>query len=174
MSNDDEQFDFDLSQVEKFPELSVKQNQFIAVFRVTGDASIAAKVAGCTRNTHGFWLRTCPKYREAYETCYQTIAAMIHDSLVHRLIHGWDEPVFFKDEHIGDKRKFDNTNAMKYLAKIKPETFGEKIEIDTTIKPVSPEVMLAALAGTVPMVEEDDLPNDHADDDRSGDSEAAV
>ena len=163
--------------IEQHEGLSDVMNAFISYFRVTGDIRVSAKLAGCAKGTHYFWMSTTPAYKKAWESCRSTIAAMVEDSLVPKLIDGWDEPVYQGGELVGHKRKFDLAAMQRYLAKAKPEVFGDKIEIDASIKPVSPAEMLAALAGTVPYAEEENgLPSDdaHLDGDSASDTEEAV
>ena len=80
------------------------------------------------------------------------------------------------DIAIGDgSSNREKTSAFRALLSAEAQNQADEVGIDTSMEPATPAEMLAALAGTVPEVEEeDDLPSDAIDDDRSGDTEEAV
>lgn len=136
--------------------LTRMQNIVLSVFQQTGNMSKACRLAGCNSSMHRHWLKKNETYRVAYESCRTIITSAIEESLVFKLINGWREPVFQKGELVGYKRKFDINGMLKYLAKAKPEVFGDKVEVDSSLEGVSPEEMVKAMSATVPIVEEDD------------------
>lgn len=117
------------------------QRAFLAAFMVTGRISTSAEHSNVSRANHYFWLRRDPNYQVAFERCRDAVCDHIEGGLVDRLAHGWSEPVFHNGEVVGHKRKFDNTNALKYLAVIKPKTFGDSDPIEAKIEPVSQDII---------------------------------
>ena len=135
----------------QFEELqNPNQRLFLSVFAVFGKIKTASDRSGVPRENHYYWMRKDDDYRKAYQTCRDTIAVMVEDSLVEKLIHGWEEPVYQGGQLVGHKRKFELSAMLKYLSKAKPEVFGDKVELNATIEPVSPEAMIQAMAATVP------------------------
>ena len=96
----------------------------------------------------------------------------------------WNIPDKYKDALVNgqvqiainpDSSNREKTSAFRALLAAEAQNQADEVGIDTTMEPATPAEMLAALAGTVPDVEEEnDLPSDDIDDDRSGDTEEAV
>lgn len=139
-----EELDFsELNSTEQLSSLKQpNQRAFLAAFMVTGRISTAAEHSNVSRTNHYFWLRRDPNYQLAFERCRDAVCDHIEAGLIDRLAHGWSEPVFHNGEVVGHKRKFDNTNALKYLAVIKPKTFGDaETTIEAKIEPVSKDII---------------------------------
>lgn len=153
--SDAEKPEFDISDLHTtahFPGVSnVRQLAFLAAFCVHGVVKKAAKVAGIGRRTHYFWLQSCKEYKAAFHQTRLQICDHIEEGLVARLINGWKEPVFFKDEVVGYKRKFDHAAALRYLERVNPDVFGER-QADSGVselEPVSVKETRAAMIQTV-------------------------
>ena len=56
---------------------------FLIAYAVTGTALAAAKAAGCTRRSHGYWLRD-PEYALAFEDAKAAFADSLEDILFKR------------------------------------------------------------------------------------------
>jgi len=185
----EEQPEFDPTKFEQYEDLTDLQNLFIGYFKATVNVKEAARLAGCGSSSHQFWITTTPAYQKAFESCRSVIAASVEHTLGQILLNGVTESTYERVMEDSVKGNGDGLMLMKkrvrhdpaamqrYLAKAKPEVFGDKIEIDASIQPVSPAEMLTALVGTVPYVEEEDgLPSDdaHLDGDSASDTEEAV
>jgi len=140
-----EELDFsELNSTEQLSSLKQpNQRAFLAAFMVTGRISTAADHSNVSRTNHYFWLRRDPNYKLAFERCRDAVCDHIEAGLVDRLAHGWNEPVFHNGEIVGHKRKYDNTNAFKYLAAIKPKTFGDAEPNESKIEPESQDIIEA-------------------------------
>ena len=141
--------------------LSEIQRLILSVFQQTANMSLAARVAGVSSSIHRGWLKKSPEFRAAYETCRPSIAAAIEETHVYGLINGFSEKTYERNDAgemvlIREKIKQDPAAQQRYLAKAKPEVFGDKVEVDSSLEGVSPEEMVKAMSATVPIVEEDD------------------
>lgn len=141
---------------DKYDSLTENQAAFLRVYVKTASVTKAADEVGVHRTTHYDWLDSSEAYAVAFRACKPAMKNAILAPLIERLAEGWDEPVFQDGKIIGHKRKFDNTNAMKMLAKLSPDEYGEKVEIDASIEAMEPELMIRAMLGTVPKAEGSD------------------
>jgi len=130
VSEDGKNEEIDIRQFQQFAHLnSDNQVRFLASFCITGRIGEAATMADVDRTSHYRWIANDEEYAKAYEKCRRTISVAVEDSLVEKLIHGWDEPVFQQGAQVGTKRKYDLGAMLRYLEKTRPEIFGNKLEI---------------------------------------------
>ena len=115
-----------------------RKRAFLAAYVVVGRIGEASEVAGLSRRNHLFWMAQDAEYRRVFHQSRDRIADHVEGSLVERLIHGWDEPIYQGGELVGHRRKFDNATALRFLGKLNPDKFGDKIEsTDRSMAPVN-------------------------------------
>lgn len=64
----------------------VLQSAFLAAYSAAGSISEAAKVAGCSRETHYRWMREDPTYPARFQTAFEESADSLEDE-AHRRAH---------------------------------------------------------------------------------------
>lgn len=106
--------------------LRPKQQWFLAGFCLSGTIVGAEKNSTVSRRNHYKWLTKDPKYRHAYFLCRKRVCDHIEASLVDRLVNGVVEPVFQNGKRIGEKVKFDNRSALRYLERVNQDVFGPR------------------------------------------------
>ena len=92
-----------------------RQREFLIAYRETGTILQASKQTGIGRRCHYDWMDTSPEYRFAFKRSRDTNCSRIEDSLVDRLVNGWQEEAYGKGGFVGYKQKYDNSTALAYL-----------------------------------------------------------
>ena len=161
----EEQPEFDPTKFEQYEDLTDLQNLFIGYFKATVSIKDAARLAGCGTSSHQFWITTTPAYQKAFESCRSVIAASVEHTLGQILLNGITERTYERvseDGEDGDeglmlmkKRvRHDPAAMQRYLAKAKPEVFGDKVEEPKEdLEGVTVEEQLQILMSRVPYVE---------------------
>ena len=109
------------------------QAKFLDVYATIGTINKTASETGISRQTHYDWMAKDEEYRAKFRALRYNNCQKIEDSLVERLVEGWDEPVYQGGELVGSKRKFDNSAAIAYLDRHDKDFIaGKKQGVDVT------------------------------------------
>jgi len=117
----------------------------------------AARKAGVTVETIRGWAKRSdtphpddhPLIAEVKLTLHEAQemqAGVLEDTMWERAMHGWDEPVYYKGEQVGVKRKFDNRGLMKLLA-VRDPRYANKPQAEPKPEFDSHEIYERLLAG---------------------------
>lgn len=79
------------------------------------------------------WMRDDPKVDAAIRDAMDTGTAVLESALIKRAVDGYEEPVFYKDEIVGYKTKFSDSNLQFALSARKREVYGKTIDINQNI-----------------------------------------
>lgn len=104
-----------------------------ALERNAGDVADACSKIGVSTGWLKRWLRDDPKAEAAITDAIDTGATVLESHMIKRATVGWDEPVFYKDKEIGARRKFSDTLLIKALESRKPEMYGKKMEVNSSL-----------------------------------------
>ena len=103
-----------------------KKGAFLAAFEECGSITKSAVAAGIYRRTHYDWLENDEDYGERFKEAKEVACEALELEARRRAVEGWDEPVFFKDEVVGHKRRFDSTLLIFLLKANNPEKFADR------------------------------------------------
>ena len=110
----------------------LKKDKFIAAFKLLCNISKAAVEVGISRLDHYDWLKTDPKYVEAYEAALEPANGVLEDEMRRRAIDGVAEPVYYKGDVCGSIQKYSDTLAI-FLAKgAMPDKYKERHATELT------------------------------------------
>lgn len=79
------------------------------------------------------WMRDDPKVDAAIQDAMETGALGLESAMIKRATVGWEEPVFYKEEQVGTKRKFSDTLLIKALEGRKRDVYGKSVEINQNV-----------------------------------------
>jgi hypothetical protein len=119
------------------------QAAFLAAFEKTCRIDLAAEAANIGRRTHYNWLKTDPKYAQAFADSEVLAAQVLEDTAIKRAVEGWDEPVFQGGEQCGTVRKFSDRLLERLLEARRPEKYRRNIKAELTGKDGEPLIPLA-------------------------------
>ena len=107
-----------------------QQRAFLAAFQQTGNVRLACEVAKVGRSSHYRWLEEHPEYREAFELAKECAADVLEAAAYRRAVTGWDEPAgWYKGEAGRMVRKYSDVLLMFLLKGIRPEKYGDRMEV---------------------------------------------
>lgn len=98
-----------------------------------GDVLDACRVIGVSTGWLKKWMRDDPKVEAAIQDAIDTGATVLESAMISRAVKGWKEPVYYKDELVGHKRKYSDTLLIKALESRKPETYGKKVDMNHNV-----------------------------------------
>jgi len=104
------------------------QAVFLRQFEASGEIGPSARTAGINRDTHYHWLQTDPAYRAAYADAEQMRVEILEKELRRRGLVGWDEPIFWRGQKIGDRRVYSDACLIFALKGEKPNKYRERHE----------------------------------------------
>ena len=119
--------------VKSFTELTEKQQKFLEAYAACAVVAAAARRTKTSEHTHYHWRRNDPRYRFCVKFIQSTFGEILEATAFERAIDGWEEPVFFKDEQIGTKTKFDNRLLETLLKKHKKKYADPKSQTNVNI-----------------------------------------
>ncbi len=98
-----------------------------------GDKTAAFKKAGVSYGFVRQWERDDPKAEEAIKQALEAGTAVIESAVIKRAVKGVKEPIYYKDELIGHRRKYSDGLAEFLLRSRNPGVYGNKIDVNKTI-----------------------------------------
>lgn len=113
-------------------QLSVKQERFLKAYSQYGIVAVAARVAGCTREAHAYWMKNDPQYPELFETAREEACDIIRAEIHRRAMIGEEKLIFHKGRKIATIRE-KSDRLLEFLAKSRmPQEFRERVDINQT------------------------------------------
>lgn len=98
-----------------------------------GDVADACSTIPCSVGWLKGWMRDDPKIEAAINDAIDTGATVLEHHMIKRATVGWKEPVFYKDEQIGSKRKFSDALLIKALESRKPDMYGKRMDVNQNV-----------------------------------------
>lgn len=95
-----------------------------------GDVALACSTVSCSVSWLKSWMREDPKVEAAIIDAIDTGTVHLESAMISRGMRGWKEPVFYKDNKIGYKRKFSDTLLIKALESRKPDVYGKRLDVN--------------------------------------------
>lgn len=103
-----------------------RQRRFLEALAATGSISEAAQMVGVARQTL-YRHRNGPNgeaFRLAWDRAQQCTGAMLGDVAIERALNGVEEPVFWKGEQVGTRRRYNDKLLMFMLRARTPFAFA--------------------------------------------------
>lgn len=101
---------------------------FLAAYRELGGIRAASKVSNVSTTAHYRWLRTNEQYAKDFAEAQRASSAVLEEEARRRAMKGTREPIYFKSECVGYKRRFSDTLLIFLLKANNPSKFGDKLE----------------------------------------------
>ena len=103
-----------------------RQRVFIEFLAETGSVRWAAGQAGMTeQSAYRLWLRhDAQSFAHAWDAAVRAAVRMLADKCLERAIHGVDEPIYYREQIIGCRRRYFDGLSMFMLRSLDPATFG--------------------------------------------------
>jgi hypothetical protein len=111
---------------------SVKQRRFLKAFAQHGNITAAARVAGCDRASHRYWLENDPDYLEKFRTADEEACDVLRAEIFRRAAVGIDKPVFYKGARVATVKEYSD-GLLMFLARARmPNEFRDRVDINQT------------------------------------------
>jgi hypothetical protein len=120
-----------------FPQITHQEKRaFLAAFAHSGRIRRACQSAQISWKSHYLWLKEDAVYAEAFLDAQRMAADFLEDEAIRRAVEGWEEPVFYRGEHVDNVTRFSDTLLIVALKGAKPEKYREnvKVEADLTLR----------------------------------------
>jgi hypothetical protein len=98
------------------------------IARACSDPMIACSTGWLKR-----WMRDDPRVESAIKDAIDSGTMVLESAALKRAIDGVAEPIFFKDEKVGERRRYSDGLTEFMLKARKPEVYGAKLEINKNI-----------------------------------------
>ena len=79
------------------------------------------------------WMHDDPKVEAVIRDAMDTGAMGLESAAITRAVHGVEEPVFYRDEIVGHRKKYSDTLLVKMLESRKPDVYGRRMDVNTNI-----------------------------------------
>jgi len=109
--------------------LSPKQRAFLEAFACGGSIRLAAEAAKVSRRNHCRWLKSDPKYAEAFEVARESAGQALEDEARRRAVEGVREPVYYEGEVCGHRQRYSDNLLMFLLKGANPEKYRDRSEV---------------------------------------------
>lgn len=107
---------------------------FLAELEKWGVVDHAVKVAGVAPSTVYAARQRDPEFAEAWDQAERRIVALAEVIARQRAIQGTKKPVYFQGKQIDSITEVDNAHLRWLLSKLKPEVYGDKVEVNQNVK----------------------------------------
>jgi hypothetical protein len=104
-----------------------------ALERNAGDVAGACADVGCSTGWLKKWMRDDPKVEVSIKDAIDTGTAVLESALIKRAVKGVKEPIYFKDQLVGHRRRYSDSNLQFALTARKRDVYGKQVEINTNI-----------------------------------------
>lgn len=98
-----------------------------------GDVALACSAIGASTGWLKRWMREDPRVDATIKDAMDTGTAVLESEMIRRAIHGVDEPIFYKEEQIGTKKKYSDTLLIKALESRKRDVYGKVVDVNQNI-----------------------------------------
>ena len=85
----------------KIRHLKKRQRAFLSAYSRTASVTRAAEAAKISRLLHYYWIKTDEKYAVAFRQAEDLAADFIETEAIRRACHGYEEPVIYKGQLMG-------------------------------------------------------------------------
>jgi len=102
--------------------------QFCEALRVTGSVSAAAKSVNRCRRSVYKWADKSARFARNMEDAWESVRDELEGSAMRRAIHGWNEPIYFRGEKVGDRRVFSPGLTIFMLKCHRPQKYNVQHE----------------------------------------------
>jgi len=119
-------------------------NLYIAYLEdADGNHAIACKQCNVSHNTVRKYRKVNPEFDEACDELEQKLVSTLVHKTFHKAIHGWNEPVYYKLNLIGYKRKFSPELMMFMLRSHRPERYNvPDVQNNITVEQTANDIMM--------------------------------
>ena len=125
--------------------LSPNQRAFLEAFACGGSIRLAAEAAKVSRRNHCRWLKSDPKYAEAFEDARERAIEAMEAEARRRAVEGVREPVFFEGEVCGHRQRYSDNLLMFLLKGANLEKYRDRADVThRTPEPIPVNVNLGA------------------------------
>lgn len=112
-------------------ERAAAQDAFLASFATQANVTVAAAVAGVSRQSVYRWRRAA-RFRERWLEAERQADDVIDREIHRRAIEGVEKPVHYKGRRVDTVREYSDT-LLIFLAKARmPDKYRERVEVDIT------------------------------------------
>lgn len=108
------------------PETNIKLAMFLNALSECGNVTAACEASYLTRTVVLRIKASSPLFATDYGIAESMGADGLEDEARRRAFTGWDEPVFYKDSVVGQKRKFSDTLIQFLIKGAKPEKYADR------------------------------------------------
>ena len=110
-----------------------RQRLFLETLAATGSVSRAAKACGLSRQAlYAYRNRAdVPAFRAAWDVAMSCAINILGDIAFDRAIEGVEEPVFWKGEQVGTRRRYSDNLLATLLRMRDPFTYGPHVQMRT-------------------------------------------
>jgi hypothetical protein len=109
--------------------LTPKQRAFLEAFACGGSIRLAAEAAKVSRRNHCRWIKSDPKYAEAFEDARErAIEAMVAEAR-RRAVEGVQEAVYYEGKVCGHRQRYSDNLLMFLLKAARPEVYAERAQV---------------------------------------------
>lgn len=105
-----------------------KKAAFLAAYRETGGVRSACKAAEISTSSPYRWLSSDEQFAKDYAKAQLESASVLEEEARRRALKGTLEPIYFKDQCVGHKRRYSDTLLIFLLKANHPSKFGDKLE----------------------------------------------
>lgn len=104
-----------------------------ALERNAGDIANACSLIGASTGWLKKWMRDDAKVEAAINDAKDTGTTVIESAAIKRAVNGVEEPIYYKDELVGYRRRYSDALTIKLLEARRPEVYGKKLEMTQNI-----------------------------------------
>lgn len=115
----------------KSPRTPERDQAFFAALENGHPVRAACEAAGYVRSCVYVWRKEDHDFAERWARALDIAGNLLEEEADRRGRDGYDEPVFFKGEERGAKRKYSDALLLARLKAIRPEQYREKITMPT-------------------------------------------
>ena len=102
---------------------------FLAAYAYCGRITRAADAAQTNWRNHYNWLRDDPAYKDAFADATRMAGDFLEDEAIRRAKEGWQEPVFYRGEHVDNVTKYSDTLMIVMLKGAKPDKYKDRTQV---------------------------------------------
>jgi hypothetical protein len=104
-----------------------------ALARNAGDKAAACAEIGVSTGWLKGWIRDDPKVEAAIEDAVDTGTMALESAMIKRAVEGVKEPVFYKENKVGHRRKYSDALLIKLVEARKPDQYGKKSDVNVNV-----------------------------------------
>jgi hypothetical protein len=98
-----------------------------------GDIALACSAVQASTGWLKRWMREDPKVDAAIRDAMDTGTAVLESEMIRRAVHGVDDPIFYKDEQVGSRKKYSDALLIKALESRKRDVYGKTVDVNQNV-----------------------------------------